>query len=70
MARKKSLEAIESEIKKTAEEMSKLQDRYDKLGEKLKELIAQRREYVSDEIMDWFEKSGKSLEELHTFLKP
>lgn len=70
MARKKSLESIESEIKKTTEEMSKLQDRYDKLGEKLKELIAQRREYVSDEIMDWFEKSGKSLEELHTFLKP
>lgn len=70
MARKKSLESIESEIKKTAEEMSKLQDRYDRLGEKLKELIAQRREYVSDEIMDWFEKSGKSLEELHTFLKP
>lgn len=70
MARKKSLESIESEIKKTTEEMSKLQDRYDKLGEKLKELIVQRREYVSDEIMDWFEKSGKSLEELHTFLKP
>lgn len=70
MARKKSLESIESEIKKTTEEMSKLQDRYDKLGEKLKGLIAQRREYVSDEIMDWFEKSGKSLEELHTFLKP
>lgn len=70
MARKKSLESIEAEIRKTTEEMSKLQDRYDKLGEKLKELIAQRREYVSDEIMDWFEKSGKSLEELHTFLKP
>ena len=70
MARKKSLESIESEITKTTEEMSKLQDRYDRLGEKLKDLLAQRREYVSDEIMDRFEKSGKSLEEFHTFLKP
>lgn len=38
MARKKSLESIESEIKKTTEEMSKLQDRYDKLGENLRSL--------------------------------
>lgn len=52
MARKKSIESIESEITKTTEEMSKLQDRYDKLGEKLQNLLAQRREYVSDEIMD------------------
>ena len=66
----RSSESIDSEIKKTIEEMSKIQDRYDRFGEKLQDLLAKRREYLSDEIMDWFEKSGKSLEELHTFLKP
>ena len=35
MARKKTIEAIETEISKVKSGMSKLQDRYDKLSEKL-----------------------------------
>ena len=38
MARKKSTDTIEAEIKKVKSDMSKLQDRYDKLADKLKEL--------------------------------
>ena len=35
MARKKSTETIDAEIKKVKSDMSRLQDRYDKLAEKL-----------------------------------
>ena len=38
MARKKSTETIDAEIAKVMADMSKLQDRYDKLAEKLKDL--------------------------------
>ena len=41
MARKKTIEAIETEISKVKSDMSKLQDRYDKLAEKLEELQEQ-----------------------------
>ena len=36
MARKKSTEAIEAEISKVKSDMSRLQDRYDKLADRLK----------------------------------
>ena len=38
MARKKSTDAIEAEITKVKSNMSRLQDRYDRLAEKLKSL--------------------------------
>ena len=69
MARKKSTETIDAEIAKVMADMSKLQDRYDKLAEKLKDLQEQRRR-EADVIMDAYLKSGKSLEEIMTFLKP
>ena len=43
MARKKSTEAIGTEINKVKSDMSRLQDRYDKLADKLKELQDQKR---------------------------
>ena len=43
MARKKSTETIDAEIAKVMADMSKLQDRYDKLAEKLKDLQEQKR---------------------------
>lgn len=70
MARKKSSESIEAEIIKIKSDMSKLQDRYDKLAEKLKGLQEQKRRYEADAIMDAYLKSGKSLDEVMTFLKP
>ena len=39
MARKKTIEAIETEISKVKSDMSKLHDRYDKLAEKLTQVI-------------------------------
>ena len=70
MARKKSTETIETEITKVKAAMSKLQDRYDKLADQLKELEEQKRRAEADVIMDAYLKSGKSLDEILTFLKP
>ena len=40
MARKKSADTLDAEIAKVKSDMSKLQDRYDRLAEKLKDLQA------------------------------
>lgn len=50
--------------------MSKLQDRYNKLADKLKDLEDQKRRIEADAIMDAYIKSGKSFDEIMTFLKP
>ena len=70
MARKKSLESIEAEISAIMTDMSKLQDRYDKLADKLKDLQEQKRRIEADVIMDAYVKSGRSFNELMTFLTP
>ena len=70
MARKRSTETIDAEIAKVMADMSKLQDRYDKLADKLKDLQEQKRRREADTIMEAYLKSGKSLEEIMTFLKP
>lgn len=70
MARKKSTETIDAGINKVKSDMSRLQDRYDKLADKLKDLQGQKRQIEADTIMDAYLKSGKSLEEVMTFLNP
>ena len=70
MARKKSTEAIEAEINKTKSDMSRLQDRYNKLADKLKDLQEQKRRIEGDAIMEAYLKSGKSFDEIMTFLNP
>ena len=52
MARKKTIETIETEISKVKSDMSRLQDRYDKLAEKLEELQEQKRRIEADTIME------------------
>ena len=69
MARMKSISTIEAEITKIKDELSKLQMKQDKLTLKLKELQEQKRNYETKEIMDAYLKSGKSYEELMTFLQ-
>jgi hypothetical protein len=49
--------------------MSRLQDRYDRLAEKLKDLQVQKRRIETDAIMDAYLKSGIALDEIMTFLK-
>lgn len=70
MARKKSIETLEAEITKVKSEMSRLQEKYEKLGETLKELQEEKRRREADSIMDAYLKSGKSLDEVMTFLNP
>ena len=70
MARKKSADTLDAEIAKVKSDMSKLQDRYDKLARKLKDLQEQKRRIEADAIMDAYLKSGKTLDEIMTFLKP
>ena len=70
MARKKSAATIEAEIAKVKSDMEKLQGRYDTLAEKLKELEAQKHRVESEAIMDAYVKSGRSLDEVLTFLQP
>lgn len=70
MARKKTIEAIETEISKVKSDMFKLQDRYDKLAEKLEELQEQKRRIEADTIMDAYLKSGKNFDEIMAFLNP
>lgn len=70
MARKKTTASIDAEIKKIQTEMSKLQDRYDRLADQLKELQEKKRELTAYELLEAFEKSGKSYQETMTFFKP
>ena len=70
MARKKSADTLDAEIAKVKSDMSKLQDRYDRLAEKLKDLQEQKRRIEADAIMDAYLKSDKTLDEIMTFLKP
>ena len=70
MARKKTIEAIDSEISKVKSDMSKLQDRYDKLAEKPEDLQKQKRRIEADTIMEAYLKSGKNFGEIMTFLSP
>ena len=70
MARTKSLESIEAEIARTEDELEKLQLRYDKATAKLERLQNQKREYATQQIMDAYLKSGKSFDEIMTFLTP
>ena len=70
MARKKSTESIDSEISKIKSDMARLQDRYDKLAEKLKVLQEQTWQQEAATIMDAYRRSGKSLDEIMTFLEP
>lgn len=70
MSRKKSTEALDAEIAKTKSDMTKLQDKYDRLADKLKELQEQRQRIEADTIVEAYLKSGKSFDELMTFLQP
>ncbi len=70
MAQKKSTESLDAEIAKTKSDVSRLQDKYDKLADKLKSLQEQRRRIETDAIVEAYLQSGKSYDELMTFLQP
>lgn len=68
MARTKSITSIENEIAKINSELTKLQEKQEALSDRLLELQKQKKEHEAKQVMDAFQKSGKSLQELMTFL--
>lgn len=68
MARTKTVETIDAEIEKVKTEMIRVQEKYDKLAEKLLDLQEQHKKYEAQQILEAYAKSGKSYHELMTFL--
>ena len=68
MARTRSISSIEAEIKKLEEELKKAQAKVDATAAKILELRKMKEDYESRQVMEAFHKSGKSLQELMTFL--
>ena len=68
MARTKSITSIETEITKINSDLTKLQEKQEVLSDRLLELQNQKKEHEAKQVMEAFQKSGKSLQELMTFL--
>lgn len=68
MARTRSITSIEAEISKVSSELKQAQEKTDALSQRLLELQQMREAYESKQVMEAFRKSGKSLQELLTFL--
>ena len=68
MARTKSISVIETELKKAEDDLKKAQEKVDILSNRVLKLQQQKQEYESRQIIDAYKKSGKTLDELLTFL--
>lgn len=68
MVRTRSITSIEAEISKVSSELKQAQEKADALSQRLLELQQMREAYESKQVMEAFRKSGKSLQELLTFL--
>lgn len=68
MPRTRSISSIETEITKVSAELQKAQEKVDDLTQRLLELQEQKQSIETKQIMDAFRKSGKSMQELMTFL--
>lgn len=68
MARMKTISAIETELAKVMTSLDKAQKRVDSLSAKALNLQKQKQDYEVKQITDAYKKSGKTFEELMTFL--
>lgn len=68
MARQRRITSIDTAIIKTEEELRKVQAKYDKLAMELQELQKQRCDQEAKVILNAYENSGKSLNEIMIFL--
>lgn len=68
MARTKSISSIETEIARLEAELDKAQKRAEIISAKLLKAQKQKQEYEARQILEAYRKSGKSLQELMTFL--
>jgi hypothetical protein len=69
MARTKSTSSIEAEIVKINDELAKLEKKQEALSDRLLVLQKQKQEFEAKQVMEAFRKSGKSLQEVMTFLE-
>ena len=69
MARMRSISSIETEISKVESDLLKAQGRVDSLSAQLLELQKTKQEIEAKKVMEAFRKSGKSIQELMTFLE-
>ena len=69
MARTRSIESIDAEIRQVENELTKLRTKQESLENKLLELQKAKQEIEAKQIMDAFRKSGKSMHELLVFLE-
>ncbi len=69
MARMRSISSIETEISKVESDPLKAQERVDSLSARLLELQKTKQEIEAKKVMEAFRKSGKSTQELMTFLE-
>ena len=67
MARTRSISSIETEISKVTAELQKAQEKVDELSQRLLELQEMKQSIEAKQV-DAFRKSGKSIQELMTFL--
>ena len=68
MARARSISSIENEIAKVEADLAKAQEKCDTLSARLLELQKIKQERESKQVMEAFRKSGKTMQELMTFL--
>ena len=69
MPRMKPIASIEAEITKTEKGLERARKRADKLAAKLLSLRKQKQDYETKNVMEAFRNSGKSMDELMTFLR-
>ncbi len=69
MARVRTLSSIEKDINNAMKELDKRRDKVSEQEKALNDLLAEKREFETKEIMDAIQKSGKTKEELLEFLK-
>ena len=68
MARMKSISSIETEIATLEADLEKAQKKVESISEKLLKAQKKKQEYEARQIIEAYRKSGKSLQELMTFL--
>ena len=68
MARMKTIFSIETELAKAEADLAKAQERVDKLAANVLSLQKKKQDYEARQIMDAYKTSGKTFDELMTFL--
>ncbi len=68
MARTRTISSIDAEIAKVEAELDKAQEKVEAISARLLKLQKQKQDYEARQIMEAYKKSGKTMQELMTFL--